>query len=316
MGRAPSPARAARRSASAPARCSDPERLRLCRAHELAGQGQRQRAVRDDAHRRAVGEAEAAHVEHRIVGARRAGADQHRVVGRAHQVRAPARGRPGDPAAVARARRDAPVERRRELQEQMRPAALEPREEARIHLARRIGQHAEADLDAGGAQRLDAAPRDARVGVDHRADDTADAGLDQRARAGGRAAVMRARLERDIGRGAAQRLGAMPPARMLERDRLGVRPAAWRGRAPADDPSVLDDYRADCGVRPGAPEAAPGEGEGALHPAPVVHLTLLPPWRAGAARRRSPRSRPPPGSCDRRWRSGHRRPCRCGRARP
>src|SRR5690349_16844229 len=75
---------------------------------------------------------------------------------------------------------------------------------------------------------------------------------------------MRARLQGDIERGAARRHAG--PAQRL---RLGMRPAADLGPAAADDHAILYDHRADGGVGPGPPQAAPPEIERELHEAAV-----------------------------------------------
>src|SRR6516164_4178821 len=83
---------------------------------------------------------------------------------------------------------------------------------------------------------------------------------------------MRAGLERDIDRGAARR-----GAGFGERDRLGVRAAARRRPAPADDdrlrPIGADDDRADRRVGIGAAEVAPAETERRRHE-PAVELAI------------------------------------------
>ena len=80
--------------------------------------------------------------------------------------------------------------------------------------------------------------------------------------AGRRLAVMRARLERDVERGAARRLAGAAPAL-----RLGMRPPAGLGPAAADDDAVLDDDRADRGIGPGLAEPAPPQRQRQRHEA-------------------------------------------------
>ncbi len=83
---------------------------------------------------------------------------------------------------------------------------------------------------------------------------------------GERLAMMRTGLERHIGRGAPRRL-----ARHRQRDPLGMRPAADRGRAAPDHPPVADQHAADGRVGPGAAEPAPRQRERRPHVLDVVH---------------------------------------------
>ena len=76
---------------------------------------------------------------------------------------------------------------------------------------------------------------------------------------------MRARLQRDVERGAARRR-----AGAAQRLDLRMRPAAGLRPAAADDDAVLDDHRTDGRIGPGAAEPAPAERKRQRHEAPVI----------------------------------------------
>ena len=101
----------------------------------------------------------------------------------------------GDPAARAGARRDAAIERGRELEGDQRPAGAHAQEEAGVQALRLVLRQPDRDLDAGLAQLLDAAAVDPRVRVARRDHRAPDAGMEQRHGAGRRVAVVRAGLE-------------------------------------------------------------------------------------------------------------------------
>ena len=148
------------------------------------------------------------------------------------------------PSASARAA----VERDRRLQAQPRPAALHARDEADVELARLVAAAAPLDGDAGRREPRRAAARDERVRVAQGDDDAADAGGDERVGARRRAAVVRARLERDVDGRAAD----VDAARggVAQRHHLGVRAAGFLRVAAADDAAVgADDDAADARVR-------------------------------------------------------------------
>ena len=88
-----------------------------------------------------------------------------------------------------------------------------------------------ADLDAARAESLGAAAVDPRVGVGERVLDAPDPAGDQRLRAGGRAPVVRAGLERDVGGGAAREaagLGERDDFRVIAPGRPTMRPSETR----------------------------------------------------------------------------------------
>ena len=78
---------------------------------------------------------------------------------------------------------------------------------------------------------------------------------------------MGAGLERDIDGGAARGL-----AGLLQRHRLGMRPAAGLGPAAADDGVALHDHAADIGVGRGPAAAALAERDRRRHPALLVQI--------------------------------------------
>src|SRR5690606_30132755 len=85
----------------------------------------------------------------------------------------------GNPLALAVRERGPAVETRRQLAADPRSTARHPREEAAVHRTRLRFEHADLDLDAGGPQPLETRAGN-RIRVEHRADDTRDARLDQR----------------------------------------------------------------------------------------------------------------------------------------
>jgi len=113
------------------------------------------------------------------------------------------------------------------------------------------------DRDPRLAQAAHAALSGARVRVERADDDPADAGLDQRQRAGRRAAVLIARLERDVG-GRAARIVTLR-ARVTQRLDLGVRLTATVVPAFAERRPVADEDAADRRVRRRVRDRARGE---------------------------------------------------------
>ncbi len=88
------------------------------------------------------------------------------------------------------------------------------------------------DDDAGGGEPRRALPGDQRIRIAHGDDDAADAGGDQRVGAGRRAAVVRARLERDVDGRAAHVVAAR--RRVAQGHDLGVRAAGLLRVAAAE----------------------------------------------------------------------------------
>ena len=211
---------------------------------------------------RAVGDQ--ANVEARIVLAHRADAGQDRARALAPGVAVGARRLAGDPLAGAVGERRAPVERDRRLQAQPGPAAFHARDEADVELARLLAAAAPLDGDAGGLEPRRAAPGDERVRVAQRDDDARHAGSDERIGARRRAAVVRARLERDVDRRAAN----VDAARrgIAQRHRLGVRAARFLRVAAAGEPAVgADDDAADARIGIGQAHRVRGQRERFAH---------------------------------------------------
>ena len=103
----------------------------------------------------------------------------------------------------------------------MRPAVAHAADMPGMVARGLVGAEPDIDRDAGGAQPAMALPRHLRIGVLDRRHHARDAGGDHGVGAGRRLAVMRARLQRDIERGAARGLAGAP-----QRLGLGMRPAA------------------------------------------------------------------------------------------
>jgi hypothetical protein len=221
------------------------------------------------AHGRALAQPGQAASEFGIIGQCRAGADHYRIMGCAEPVRTPARGLAGDPSAVAAVGGDAAIERGRQLQADQRPAPLDAQEEAGVELGRLLGARPAVDANAGGAQHGDPAAGDARIGVLDRHHGAADAGGDQRLRAGRRLAGMGAGLERDVRRGPAHGVARAP-----EGLGLGMGAPARLGPAAPDHPALAHEHAAHGGIGPGAAEAARGQRQRGPHVAEVVGLRL------------------------------------------
>ncbi len=126
------------------------------------------------------------------------------------------------------------------------------------------------DRDAGGAQFGMALPGHFRIGILDRRHHPRNPGRDHRIGAGRRFAEMRARLQRDIERGAAR--GVTGARQCLG---LGMGAAAGLGPAAADNDAVLDHDRADRRIGPGAALPAPAERQRQRHEALVGGLRIL-----------------------------------------
>ena len=137
----------------------------------------------------------------------------------------------GDPFRFARGKRDLAVDRQCELERDARAAGPHSREPAGERSLRGLAADTQLHLDPRGAQAFDALARRPWVRVLQRDHHPRRFRLDQQVGAGRPAlAGMRAGLESHIDGSA-----LCPAPGLLERDRLGMRPAAARGRAPADD---------------------------------------------------------------------------------
>ena len=128
-----------------------------------------------------------------------------------------------------------------------------------------LGADAHFDRNARRAQPRMAFAGDFGIGVLERRYDARNARRDDSVGARRRLAVVRAGLQRDVQRGAARRRAGAPQC--LD---LGMGPATSLRPAAADNDAVLDDHRADGGVRPGPPQPAPAERKRQRHEAHVV----------------------------------------------
>src|SRR5258706_389288 len=156
-------------------------------------------AVDDDAQRLAR-RLHLAHGKARIVCLYGADAGEHGAGASAPAVAVPARLGSRDPLRRPIRQRAAPIERRRRLQANPRPAARHARHEADVQLARRFLHQPVLDADAGRRERR-AAAGGLRVRVRHRRHHARDLCVDQCRGAGWCSAVMVAGLEIDVDRG-------------------------------------------------------------------------------------------------------------------
>ncbi len=152
-----------------------------------------------------------------------------------------------------------------ELEQNVRPPFPHPQNVTGVIAARRLGADTDINRDAGGAQPRMSCTGDLGVWILDRRDHARDAGGDDRVGARRRFAEMRAGFECDVERGAL-RLGA-GTAQSFD---LGMRPAARLGPAAADDRAILDQYRADRRIRPGAALSAAPQRQGQGHEMPIV----------------------------------------------
>ena len=135
-----------------------------------------------------------------------------------------------------------------------------------------FAQDPDDDLDACLAQDLDALAIDAWVWIDRTDHGSRDACVEDRARAGRRAAMNAARLERDIDR-AITRIDRI--WEVGDRVDLGVRTACLGVVAARDDLARgrVHDHRTHAWVRVCAPESSPSFLEGCPHePLVCIHL--------------------------------------------
>ena len=124
----------------------------------------------------------------------------------------------GDPAAIVVRRGDLPVQRDRRFQRDQRPAGAHEVQERLVELLG-FGRELVGDLDFDAGRRAagEALPGHQRIGICHRRHHARHARLDQRVDARRRAALVRARLQIEIQRGAARLL-----AGLRQRDDFGV----------------------------------------------------------------------------------------------
>jgi hypothetical protein len=155
------------------------------------------------------------------------------------------------------------VQTGRDLQSHPGPAARHPGEKAGVHLDRVLLQQSAAHVDAGLAQHFEPAPADLRIGVLDRRDHHAHMRFDQRGRARGRAAEMRARLQRHVHVRAVQVVaGAARIQQRLDFSVIGARPLR---ETLADDAPVAHDHASDTRVRRCVNHRLGGELQGSRH---------------------------------------------------
>ena len=140
------------------------------------------------------------------------------------------------------------------------------RDERFIQFPGFLFEHAGFNLDAGRAQHPTPAPLTSGFGIRHRRDDSRHAGLYQGLGARPGPAMVRARFEVGIDRGAARGV-----AGLLEREDFRVPNAVVGVRAFADDLPVLDDDGAYHDAGAGEPAALLREFKRASNVGLVVH---------------------------------------------
>jgi hypothetical protein len=123
-------------------------------------------------------------------------------------------------------------------------------EEADVEFARFLSARPDLDIDARGAQPLEALAGDQRIGVGDRCHDPANAGCDQRIATWAGAAMVGAGFERDVRGRADDRMA--PRRRIAQCHDLGMRAADLLGVALADHRAVRSDQdAADARIRIG-----------------------------------------------------------------
>jgi hypothetical protein len=203
-----------------------------------------------------------------IIGPHRPGADRDGGKQPAPAVAVGARRCPRDPAGIAGACRDLAVERDAGLGREQRPSCGDPVIEDQVEVGAVIGEHPGDDLDAGGAQQLEALAGVRRVRIRRPDDDAGEAGNGDGLAARRRATVRAAGLERHIKRGPlrrfpAERLRALTSA-------CGSPALAWK--ALGHHHTVLNDQGADQRVRVRVTPAPAGNLQGAPHEGFVQRL--------------------------------------------
>ncbi len=201
-----------------------------------------------------------------LVGTHRAHSHRDRVHLRAQLVHTPPALLAGHPARSGH--RDAAVERDRGLVDDERTSFRHPDAEALILRPRPPFElpARKVHLDPGGAEALEARAVGLGIGVTDGRDDPAHTRLDERVRAGRRAAVVGAGLERDE-----ERRAARARACRLQRDDLGVRAARPLVPALPDDLAVPYEHGSHDRVRRGRSTPSLSQLERALEPCGLTH---------------------------------------------
>ena len=252
------------------------------RPHQRARRLQAQVRIQDDAQRRAPRQARQPHGEGGVVGARRSDAHHDGVRMHPPQMHGPVRDGAGDAQAIPGGARREAILGAGELEAHRRAPLGDAQDMAEMIARRFRAEHPGRQCEAGGLDQAMAAPGDAGIRIRDRRHDPREPRGDDRVGAGRRAAVMRAGLQGDVERRAARRR-----AGHRQGLGLGMRPAARRRRALADDALLPGRPRhhdgADGGVRPGAPEIAPPERQGQAHEAGLIAHGRPRALRRGAA---------------------------------
>ena len=166
-------------------------------------------------------------------------------------------------------RRDARVEGHGDFHEHEGATVLDPAGKAFVEAPGLSLAGADGDLNPRGAEGFEAVAGHRGVGIDGGGDDASEVGLDDCVSAGRRAACDAARLERDVGRAAADAVGSVL-LRLFQGDNLGVIEEIVLVPALADNlTGTVEDDTADGGVGRGDADAAARKLEGALHPVEV-----------------------------------------------
>ena len=194
-----------------------------------------------------------------IVGQHGADAGENRVGIVADLLHVRAGAFAGDPAGVVLGRGDLAVQRQRGFQRHQREAGAHGMDEGFVQLRglARAYSDATSTVTAGVVQAAESLAGNWRIGIFHGGDHARHARLHQRVGAGRRAALMRARLQRDVERRAARLL-----AGLFERENLGVLGLRVGVEPAADYLAVLSPARRRrrdsgwCGPGLGAPAPA------------------------------------------------------------
>jgi len=177
-----------------------------------------------------------------------------------------------DPAPVAARGGDLAVEAHRSLaSDERQPARHGLHEGGVLDAGAPLPATAAAvDAHAGGAEALQPAPVDERVGVAHGDHRPRHARRHEGVGAGRRAPLMGAGLERTVECRPARRV-----AGLTQGGRLGMGSTRRRVPPPADDTAVLDEQRPDERVRVRRATTVLGQTEGLVHEAVVVATSLV-----------------------------------------
>ena len=210
-------------------------------------------AVDDDAARLAR-RLDGAHVQLRIVRLDRADARQDGAGARAPGMAVGTRLWPRDPLALPIVQGRHAVQAGRRFHAHPRLAALHARKETDIHFICLVGQHARADGDAGRFQLGQPLPRHQRIRVRHGGHDAPQPRAHERIGTGRRAAMVVARLQRDVRRGAAHVVAAR--RRIRQGLHLGMILPRRLRHAGANHLAIPDDHAADAGIGRGRVQAA------------------------------------------------------------